>query len=374
MQAYQLHMTSAHRWYCVACEHRNFGAAFPLCALCGNKFGAGEGEQGSKGEGCSMMKAFKENVKRMKLSLDVFMKREGAQQKDNVSGFHLSNRLTGLAIAARENELIRLREEQSDWEALLEIRYDEKAEEVLSKKRQVALPPLAAPAEAVSPLKRPPHRGIILADLAPLETLLTVSCQEVHEGNIPAPAFDAIVRPRQQHTLSSTTLGQQRSFREELSGQPLEEEGLLLPKGGLFVCEGFVAGFCTLSTCPLAHPGIRDSAKSEYFSPESKPDKKRRNRRAYVQVCEDALIGKCAHSATHSCERYHMYVRPETVDIIRQIYPITAGMKQRVFPGRDVEYTGSVTKQGFHGFGVMTWKTNATYAGYFQLILCLPLK
>lgn len=114
-----------------------------------------------------------------------------------------------------------------------------------------------------------------------------------------------------------------------------------LPSGiydRLVVCKKFVNGQCTLTTCPHAHPHLRDRAKITYmrsvfpflshFSPStthSPPFIPRRipgmvRRVPFVEVCPFWLSGNC--EAGDQCRLYHLYIRPSTAEIIKRIYPI----------------------------------------------------
>ena len=42
----------------------------------------------------------------------------------------------------------------------------------------------------------------------------------------------------------------------------------------------------------------------------------------FVEVCEAAMCGSCPQEHEADCEKYHIYIRPATIEIIRRMYPI----------------------------------------------------
>jgi hypothetical protein len=82
------------------------------------------------------------------------------------------------------------------------------------------------------------------------------------------------------------------------------------PSRFLRICREFLDGKCTTSTCPLAHPGIRDSA---------------RVKDGLVEVCPRALAaalgvqGEGGCPMGKRCSQYHPYVRPSTAAILQRL-------------------------------------------------------
>ena len=341
VRAYQRHMTEEHRWHCVACSHRNSGAAFPTCALCGNQ--RGEGEAGV----FSAAKAMQTSVAQARRRIETFLAKDDARNKDFIRGYRLRERIVGLAQQYRDKILRQAREAgERDLDLQLELRFDEGGAGVSGE----------APAAATA-LRGKAYLNMCYAQrsldpLSPLESLVTVPMSDIAQGIIPAAAVEAILKGEEV----PETRGRQT---QDFVDSDYQQE--ILPDGGLFICNGFMKGMCSLSTCPLAHPGLRDNAKVEYHTPKAQGLR----RRPYVRVCQDALKGVCGEQPM-SCTRYHAYVRPSTMEIIRRIYPVEIGDSQRVMPSKVVEYKGHISNCGFNGFGVMTWKHKAVYMGWWR--------
>lgn len=197
-----------------------------------------------------------------------------------------------------------------------------------------------------------------------------------------------------------------------------------LPK--MLVCPRFIEGTCTLTTCPMAHPGLRDSAQIYYkikrLTPKdslaavtpSGPSAAPTNdkiRIPYVFVCADHTSYLDDHHHHHHnngrddnddgqhsvgsitmdesstalqsfhtgetairglrtgcprhihCPNYHMYIRPSTQEIIRRIYPLSNGIKEKQFYHNRAHLKGFVKNNVFQGYGQMHWSTGAVYLG-----------
>lgn len=123
-------------------------------------------------------------------------------------------------------------------------------------------------------------------------------------------------------------------------------------------CAAFLEGRCSKTSCPLAHPGIRDSVEVQHMRLPGRVKKI-----AFVACCPhyngNAHTG-CAEAG--SCPNYHIYIRPSTRDIILRIYPKKKGENCKVMPS-GAEVTGTRVEGKLHGFGVMTWASGATYSG-----------
>lgn len=343
--AYHSHMRREHRWYCVACSHVNSGAAFPTCALCGNQRGEGVGGV------FSMAKAMQTSVAQARRRIDSFLAKDDARNKDFIRGYRISDRIVELALKYRDQVLRQAREAgEEEWDLHLALRFDE------------GVGGLAAEVSAGTPVLATPLRGKAylnmcyaqrsLDPLTPLESLVTVPLSDIAEGVIPADAVEAVLN---SDRVPERRLRQAEDFVES------DYQQEILPNNGLFVCNGFMKGLCSLTTCPLAHPGVRDKAKVEYHAPKAEGLR----RRPYVRVCQDALRGACKGEPL-SCPRYHVYVRPSTVEIINRIYPVDTWDGTRVMPSKAVEYRGHITTSGFNGYGVMTWKGKAVYMGWWK--------
>ncbi|GMH65407.1 hypothetical protein TrST_g10128 [Triparma strigata] len=123
----------------------------------------------------------------------------------------------------------------------------------------------------------------------------------------------------------------------------------------LTVCRKFKKGTCTKTTCPRAHPGLRDNA--ELFPVEGKG-----KRGAFmVQVCWDWIVrGKC-NDGMH-CTKYHSYIRPETKEIIMRLYPKRNGTRQKE-SASGMLVSGSVSDEIFQGYGIIEWTSGDSYCG-----------
>lgn len=125
----------------------------------------------------------------------------------------------------------------------------------------------------------------------------------------------------------------------------------------IFVCQEFLRGECTRTTCAQAHPGMRDSATKFYTRLLGKTRKV-----PYVKVCPDyaGVNAECPRGL--ACKLYHIYIRPSTKDIILRMYPIDTGKKTRLYLSR-ARYDGHVKKDKLSGYGVMCWLCGDTYMG-----------
>ena len=72
--SYQNHMRTAHKWFCPACDHKNVGACFPKCQLCGNST--------HDVAGLDMEKQFQHDVQLVHNKLYAFMLRDRAADNE----------------------------------------------------------------------------------------------------------------------------------------------------------------------------------------------------------------------------------------------------------------------------------------------------
>ena len=126
----------------------------------------------------------------------------------------------------------------------------------------------------------------------------------------------------------------------------------------MLCCSAYLDGYCSKTTCPKAHPGIRDSAEVKQVRLPGRLKKV-----SYVTCCPlyngNALTG-CPEAG--GCTKYHIYIRPSTRDIILRIYPKRKGENMKVMPS-GAAVKGTLKANKLNGYGVMTWATGATYAG-----------
>lgn len=120
------------------------------------------------------------------------------------------------------------------------------------------------------------------------------------------------------------------------------------------VCRRYLKHQCTKTTCPLAHPGVRDTAAVNHARMPGKT-----YRVPYVVVCPN-WPNECA--AGNACDYYHYYIRPPTIEIIQKLYPIKQGVQTKDFLSGAL-MKGNVKRNKFNGYGVFTWPTGGTYVG-----------
>ena len=125
----------------------------------------------------------------------------------------------------------------------------------------------------------------------------------------------------------------------------------------MLICSQFLSKRCKRINCPRAHPGLRDEAEIYHCRVPGKTKKV-----PYVQVC-------CRYNGSHSscldgntCKNYHIYIRPTTQEIIRKLYPIERGEKEKMFAS-GCRLEGEVVKGRFEGYGIMTYNDGSTYMG-----------
>jgi len=149
----------------------------------------------------------------------------------------------------------------------------------------------------------------------------------------------------------------EETLQEELTDFLGNEDG----EAKLLVCAAYLDGHCSLSICPRAHPGKRDSAEVLNVRLPGRPRKS-----LYVQCCPDydgSVITGC--KAAGNCKKYHIYIRPSTKDIILRIYPREEGEKSKLLPS-GAEITGNLHNNKLQGYGVMNWVNGSTYCGNWQ--------
>jgi hypothetical protein len=141
----------------------------------------------------------------------------------------------------------------------------------------------------------------------------------------------------------------------------------------LKVCPNFIDNLCSLSTCFFAHPGVRDSCKvlfrtkkkdnkNNHFSNNNNNKSTYEERIPYVIICPNAngILNDCPLGK--KCTKYHVYVRPTTLEIIRNIYPVVKGLKSKTF-ANGAKLTGNVNYTVLSGYGIMKWPNGSTYLG-----------
>ena len=135
-------------------------------------------------------------------------------------------------------------------------------------------------------------------------------------------------------------------------------------KQKLTVCSKFLAGTCTLTTCPLAHPGVRDSTRPKQKTIRD-PVSGEKVVTHYVYLCPEVtpLCNNCPNG--NACRNYHVYIRPSTQEIILAIYPILTGRKIKDFGS--ARLVGNVFRGLFDGYGVMTYGDGSMYMGDWKL-------
>ncbi len=126
----------------------------------------------------------------------------------------------------------------------------------------------------------------------------------------------------------------------------------------MLVCQAFLDGQCSKIVCEKAHPGKRDSAEIKSVRLPGRTKKSQ-----YVMCCPDYngnVVTGCKYAG--ECDKYHIYIRPSTKDIILRIYPREEGEKSKLLQS-GAEITGTLHNNKLQGYGVMTWVNGATYSG-----------
>lgn len=201
------------------------------------------------------------------------------------------------------------------------------------------------------------------------------------KGEIPAPVFDWITNitldddvrlgvadvelsvpadERSTNMTDASPLQQQDSnnnvhvWEEDVGSSAGDQE-----QNRMLVCELFLAGQCSKSTCPRAHPGLRDRAQIFYIRLRGRAKKS-----PFIKCCSQYSGGgpNCGCKEASNCPFYHIYMRPSTQEIIRRIYPIQEGAKMKVLPS-GAQIDGNLKDNQLSGYGVMTWLSGASYAG-----------
>lgn len=202
----------------------------------------------------------------------------------------------------------------------------------------------------------------------------------IRAGIIPPLIFDEITRSTKGNS-SATYFSRQfesivKSFEqgddisvstttETESNASNTRPASILSNDILIVCEKFLIGECSKTSCPQAHPGLRDSAVVDLTRLSGTVIKV-----PIVRVCENysnfqnnAECGGCVHGA--QCSKYHIYIKPSVQEIISKIYPIEKGTKTKKFRG-GANFNGNVKRGKFDGYGVMVWNDSSTYLGNWQ--------
>ena len=130
----------------------------------------------------------------------------------------------------------------------------------------------------------------------------------------------------------------------------------------LLVCQKFLHGECTKTTCQFAHPGLRDDAR---ISKARVPGSMKKV--PYVKICShyNGICLDCKYGPTNSCPYYHVYVRPSTRDIILRLYPLQSGIKAKLYSS-GAKFEGHVKRNVIQGYGVLHWANDSVYIGDFE--------
>ncbi|CAM9232703.1 unnamed protein product [Ascophyllum nodosum] len=301
MVEFQSHRLHAHPWQCEACGQRNTSVSFPRCELCGNSAGP-DGENLEK----AIEKAVGEALRGMRNPHAKIASGGGDTCKTNGTSEHEQG--------YRETRRHRI---------------------LHSRGREV---------ENIEGLS-PPHRGG--------GSLSRWSCQGLKRGKEVLP---------QTKDVQTGVLG------GVLRGSVLEGDSSVGESDSvgatLRVCRQFTKGTCSQTTCPYAHPGIRDDVELK------QPDRRGFRRGFYtVKVCPQALANALGDGdpcpSGQMCKMYHPYVRPATAEIIDRIYPKRSGERTKVYPS-GATLKGVVVNEVFQGYGVYTWPSGDVFMGQWR--------
>jgi hypothetical protein len=401
---YRGHMLHAHTWYCPSCETRNTGLSFPKCEMCSNVLS----EDGENAADVMIKHAIK-----IDRCLDKFLKRDLAHE---IPDYNLRDRLIQVNVLMRDDkedarrlaeELAAAEAKSSSGSSVCSLVSNDKVLSrfpIIVKKEHLALEALKKKASPKKKKKkkgedavRDPKKnyrdenlersleidlsdkinnsiGIAIPSITPMLKKrisemppMTKSEDPILYGIINPVDFDEIIGDETyavevpevedeyessldfsvDYTANNSALSIERMMME-MTGQ--ESVG-----NRLQVCKGFLDGKCTLTTCPKAHPHVRDKAKLTWlkFTGMLK-------RVPFVDVCTDWVNQCCEHG--DECANYHTYIRPSTAELIKKIYPIKAGKRRQVFKSGAVA-EGNAKNDQMHGYATMTWTSGAVYMG-----------
>jgi len=138
----------------------------------------------------------------------------------------------------------------------------------------------------------------------------------------------------------------------------------LKDKVKLDICRKFMEGKCSLSTCPLAHPGKRDSCIPRVRIVTDNVGTKFQIPFVFVCPRGNGVLNDCPLGL--NCKDFHVYVRPTTEEIIQLLYPTSTGRKIKEYGKSDAKFFGNVLKGIMSGYGVITWRNGSTYMGDWE--------
>jgi hypothetical protein len=154
-----------------------------------------------------------------------------------------------------------------------------------------------------------------------------------------------------------------------------------LPK--LLVCPQYIEGKCTLTTCPFAHPGLRDQARIYYKIKHRNDGSKQKIPFVFLcpfhtshssdsvsmpipdtsSVTSNSILTETGCPRHKHCSNYHVYIRPSTQAIIHKLYPKETGFKHKTFFKQKAELIGHAKMGLINGYGRMTWSNGSVYVG-----------
>ena len=182
--------------------------------------------------------------------------------------------------------------------------------------------------------------------------------QKVKEGIIPPTEFDMVMDATSeaaQQRLADEALNEDT---EKESIQPVYDLGMEKGNQRLQVCKKYQRGACSKSSCPFAHPEVRDNADVSFCRLPSTMYKI-----PYVLICAENLEFKCELGS--KCPKYHIYVRPTTEKIIRTLYQKAKGNRYKTFKS-GATLDGEVYDDQYNGMAVMSWPNGSTYVGNWK--------
>ena len=460
--SYQEHIRTAHRWYCVACEHCNYGLVFPVCGLCGNN----TNEAGDDGE-----KIILTSVNALKSRLNQFLSQDSASSASSEK-YKIKDKLVKLALDKRMEKAVESNApyvafpwediaKPPDYERLPKLVFQKPYEDhtpditkllpkelinfnlitpegagIGSSTTNAGVTLATDTSSAIVTSKRPKATGLKLTTIArpiapgfsgtvatttplhnpkgsvrmPLSSSIKSAADAKEYNNtdkedrerimladpldlgvIPLDVFEEIIDEGIFGKKDSASLSQGASGNDDTSELLDNDENSIgsaapgddndtvnsgvvstsntstsswkvsIDGNRLLVCPYFLKKKCSKTTCPYAHPGLRDSAVISYYKIPNKFKKV-----PVVDVCLDCCNGLEDYcSAGKACQSYHVYIRPSTKDIILRIYPIEQGQRTKVFPS-GAKLDGYMSKRAFNGWGTLTWINGSAYMGDFK--------
>ena len=381
---YQNHRRHAHNWICPACEVKNSSLLFPQCGVCANRLDRASGEDLTK----TLDRRFRQvyaDFKRPPATIveegdawrsadeDSYLELEQADHIDaelELSGWDAKHdpgvsseslvRDDGGATASPEQE----EPSFGDGTALTAAISADGEGGTVPFGALASAPASGAPDRlSTGPGMATPPDGDRAAAVVGLgaATAGAAAALEGCGGEV-FPASNAGCATAVGSAVPGDSLAASRGSEDDVYG--VDEVVPTRPTPEMMrVCNRFLRGWCTKTTCAMAHPGLRDSAEPVVLSGSGA-------RKKYgVVVCRVAREcgdwNRCLEG--NKCKCYHPYLRPATLDIVRKLYPMRRGRAVKEYRG-GAKIDGMMDEDehgeaNYNGYGIFTWPNGDTYMG-----------